>query len=450
MHEIKRKKISDGIRISSGRTKKKKERKTRTRASSVIVPQKKPSQEVFIKQKVNKKRKISFLKHVFMSVMGFFIVHKKKLKWFLFGLVYISFLFVIFNYLNYTKVEVIPHQEEVNLSQKIKVFLNPEYKKLGVSIIAFSDSLSESVSATEEIDVEKKAEGFITIFNDYSSEPQRLAPETRFRSVSGKIFKLGKEGVVIPGKNGSEPGKVEVKVFAAESGPEYNIDITDFTIPGFEEMGLMDKYHKIYAISTKKFSGGFRGKQKVLKDSDKKNVLEKLEKELKNQLLKKLEQEKTDKTILVENTVQIFFKKPKVVREGGNQYLVEQEAQVFALLVEKKKLEQWMKSFLLKDVFGQDIRYEPIDYVTFSYEGETIDYQHFKSAEVNIYAKGKFIWSIDEDLLKKSLAGLAKNKVPLILKEFPEIEKSTIHIFPFWKKNISEYEEKIYIEVYNK
>ena len=55
-------------------------------------------------------------------------------------------------------------------------------------------------------------------------------------------------------------------MYADEPGPGYNIDLTDFSIPGFKEAGLDKKFADIYAVSTGAMTGGFIGTKKVLSD----------------------------------------------------------------------------------------------------------------------------------------------------------------------------------------
>jgi hypothetical protein len=50
-----------------------------------------------------------------------------------------------------------------------------------------------------------------------------------------------------------QPGAIEAEVIADQAGSDFNIDPTDFKIPGFSGGPKFDKF---YAKSSKSFSGG--------------------------------------------------------------------------------------------------------------------------------------------------------------------------------------------------
>ena len=74
---------------------------------------------------------------------------------------------------------------------------------------------------TGEEAVEVKASGKIMVYNNFSSEPQRLIIRTRFETKEGLIYRIP-ESIVVPGKTvkmGWEtPGSKEIGVFADEPG----------------------------------------------------------------------------------------------------------------------------------------------------------------------------------------------------------------------------------------
>ena len=110
-----------------------------------------------------------------------------------------------------------------------------------------------------------KASGIITVFNEYSSDSQRLVASTRFLSSSGKIFRAI-EDIYIPGMktDGDEviPGSIDAEVMANYLGTEYNISPSDFTIPGFKGT---PKYDGFYGKSDTSMSGG---SNEAIEDTD--------------------------------------------------------------------------------------------------------------------------------------------------------------------------------------
>ena len=77
---------------------------------------------------------------------------------------------------------------------------------LPAELLKAKGNLSLSFPASGREKVERKAEGTLTVYNAYSSEPQVLVATTRFLSPGGKMFRLD-ERVTIPGAK-IENGKI--------------------------------------------------------------------------------------------------------------------------------------------------------------------------------------------------------------------------------------------------
>src|SRR5690606_3968936 len=131
----------------------------------------------------------------------------------------------------------------------------------------------------------------------------------------GKIFTLGPDEVIVPGKTPEGPGSIEVRLYAQQAGEEYNIESTDFSIPGFRELGLEDRYNSIYAVSTEKFEGGFIRQELYLSEEQKEHYADELRERLQEKLLERLEYEKTDIMYVVPNGVSIHTSEPILVSD---------------------------------------------------------------------------------------------------------------------------------------
>ncbi|KKQ06848.1 MAG: hypothetical protein US15_C0002G0001, partial [Candidatus Moranbacteria bacterium GW2011_GWF1_36_4] len=132
-------------------------------------------------------------------------------------------------------------------------------KKLIVSsrVVEADSSVVFSFDATGQKDVsDQKAHGTVVVYNEYSAASQQLVATTRLLTEDGKLFRLV-AGVVVPGiseiEGKIEPGKIEVEVVADQSGEEYNIEESKFSIIGFKGG---PKYEKIHARSIAKMIGG--------------------------------------------------------------------------------------------------------------------------------------------------------------------------------------------------
>ena len=116
--------------------------------------------------------------------------------------------------------------------------------------------------------VERRARGRVVVFNKSSQAPQVLIATTRLETPDGKIYRVP-QAVTIPGytrENGEiVPGSREVEVIADKPGEEYNIGLTDFTIPGFRGSS---KFQTVFARSKTEMEGGFRGTQETVRAED--------------------------------------------------------------------------------------------------------------------------------------------------------------------------------------
>ncbi|MDF1498656.1 MAG: hypothetical protein P1P85_04890 [Patescibacteria group bacterium] len=156
--------------------------------------------------------------------------------------------------------------------------------------IEVSSEESGEYSTTGKKHLQEKASGEITVFNEYSSSPQRIVENTRFLSkTDNKLFRI-KEAVTIPGfllvEGVDVPGQVTITVYADKVGEEYNIGSDSFHLPGLQGSA---KYATIYARSIKPMSGGIDKEVQYFSESDyitaKENLL-------------KLAKEKNDKDFL--------------------------------------------------------------------------------------------------------------------------------------------------------
>lgn len=127
-------------------------------------------------------------------------------------------------------------------------------------IITIEKEVSGDFIASAKQDKATKAEGKVTLYNEFGASAQPLVKNTRLRAPDGKIFRL-KDAATIPGATMqgdkiSSSGTVDAAVVADEAGSAYNIASSTFTIPGFEGSS---KFTKFYAKSFEAMAGGGSG-----------------------------------------------------------------------------------------------------------------------------------------------------------------------------------------------
>jgi hypothetical protein len=355
----------------------------------------------------------------------------------------VMLLVVFYNTREKTSITILPHHEFQTIDELITIYKNPDIQQLGFDIIAITDEVSTSINPQGERTIEKKSQGTITLYNNYSTEPQRLLPETRFLSASNKLFRLGNAEVIIPGKTTNGPGKIDVIVYADDFGPEYNIGSTDFSVPGFKELGLDEKYKNIYAVSNTDFSGGVSGIEKYVDEKQKELVSIELQKQLEKRLITKLSKEKTDAVIVIKNSSYINYEDVYFRDTQGGELV--QKGRITALVLGRELL----KSFLLTLVdTSQDetLKVKRLDDLYIEQEDKVFDFEKDISTNILIQSSALLASDINDTNIKKQFSGISFNDIEHIFEKNLTLDRIQVQTRPFWKKRISSDKEKIFVE----
>jgi len=378
--------------------------------------------------------------------------NKKKVRLLIsFAVLIILFIgaYFILSALDRTKILIQLRHEAVILNQEIKAYKQPTENQLGFDIIALSGKQSIAVQATQKEEVLKKASGKIAIFNKFSSEPQRLAPETRFETPDGKIYKLGKSGITIPGKKSdTEPGSIEVTVYADKGGEDYNIGLTDFTIPGFKEANAMDRYNNIYALSKTAMTGGFSGEKGIITEHDRKRAENELKSRLMEKLVSAIERQKTKDFLLVPDSIAFSFNKIAEGQEGEN-ITLNQEGIAVAVLINKLDLADFLSKRIFIEEQGDGIVIEDTKKIILKPKQNYTSQELANLKTINLQVTGKILalWSINEEKMKEKILGLAREFIYDQAKENPGIDIMKVVIRPPWRSRASESLDKIKIKL---
>jgi hypothetical protein len=318
-------------------------------------------------------------------------------------------------------------------------------------------SASKEFSASGKAIKERKAEGIIRVFNNYSSSAQGLLPNTRFVSDKGKLFRSTKREVIPGGhrvKGKFIAGFADIKVRAAEAGEDYNIGPSTFSIPGFKGT---PKYTYFYGKSSSPMAGGFRGEVSQVTERDiekaKSTLSGKLKEESKNFLKKTVP---ADYVLLDEAIFQD-------ITEGNNSAKAGSEAKSFNLQVKvksqgigfkKSDMNKFVQEFIASNI-SEDEEFQKdsleVNYSlgsSFSQGGGNIA-DILKSGEIALAVKikAKVYKKIDLIKLKKALSDKPLREAMTFLKDLPYITKVKNKSWLFLKKKIPDDINKIELEL---
>lgn len=340
-------------------------------------------------------------------------------------------------------VTIVPKSQDLDVGMEFSAAKESEPGTVKYEVIKLSKSKSVPVAATGEESVELKASGKIVIYNDYSSEPQRLIVRTRFESPEGLIYRIP-ESIVVPGKTGDTPGSIEVEVFADEAGEKYNIKKADFTVPGFKNDAA--RYKGFYARAATEMTGGFIGKMKTVSESDKSTALEKVNTDAQAELKKELETQVPDGLTLLQNAIS-YKSKELAPQEDGSSVLVGSEVTAYALMLDTKELSaEIVGEYLASSTEWNNIQAEIVDFSGLAIENlpESLE----SSGKIDLQIKGRTkVWAdIDTSAIDQRLAGAPKSQVAVLMDEFAGISSITSTVRPVWKQSFPQDAFKIKVK----
>lgn len=345
-----------------------------------------------------------------------------KKIWYVLGvLVLIAIVYASSFLFHKATITITPRKVQTNLSNSIVAKTNPAPNEVMYDVVTLTETESRSVPATGEVEVSRKASGNIIIYNNHSDAPQELVKNTRFESVSGKIYRIA-EAVVVPGQKttGGEkvPGSVKVVVYADEAGESYNSGPTDFTIPGFKGS---DKYKGFTAKSDGAIAGGLVGKEQSVDEKTLESTIPELQKSLEAKLLQSIASQIPKDFVMLKGAHGLSYRSLPIEKEGTNAK-VTLEGTITAKVFRKSDLETALSSNP-----GEKVRINSFDNLSVEISEDTPGVLTLKpSGSVEAFAY------IDELKLKEDVKGKPKKSILAIISSHSEIDSATVKISPFW------------------
>ncbi len=377
---------------------------------------------------------------------------KSKKKTWIFGTItvvaIIIFIISMMTVFASATVGITPKSAGTDVDMKISGVKEVGVGSARFEVIKLSKTDTATVPATGEEAVELKASGKIMIYNNFSTEPQRLIVRTRFETPEGLIYRIP-ESVMVPGKTvrgGVEtPGSIETTVFADEAGDKYNIKKSDFTIPGFKSDAL--RFKSFYARSTTDMNGGFIGKQKKVAEADKQAALTSIDTETNANLTKELQSKVPEGLVILPGSIQ-FKSNELPAKDDGSSVIISKEVTAYAVMINAQdlsdiitteyiaKLPEWngiksvIKDFSLLNVTGLPDNLETNDKMSLQIKGK-----------VKVWAQ------IDTAAISQRLLGVPKKDAAKLLDEFVGIESLTSTVRPVWKQSFPKDSNKIHVQI---
>lgn len=360
----------------------------------------------------------------------------------------LSFLFTISFAFNQAKIRIVPQKDEFSVSIPITVSTSiiepdPIYGLVPGQTVQFEKEIVKTFPATGEKEIFQKAKGKITIYNNYSGQPQILVATTRFQTSEGLVFRI-LQRVIVPGSTGSgdnfKPGKIEVEAIADRAGAEYNLGPSEFRIPGF--LGS-PRYQGFYAESSESFSGGFIGKAKVATKEDidtaEKSIREELSNEIKSHLagLSGLK--------IITGAFEIEIEKTPDSAKANDiapEFKFGLKAKVFGIAFDESSVKELVSRYV-KDSENKNILQTGLELV---YSETSLDKEK-QELSLKLAASGYTSRPVDKEKMISEIRGKSEKEIRSYFNSLDEVETANIYLSPFWMRSAPKNTERIKVQV---
>ncbi len=346
----------------------------------------------------------------------------------------------------YPKSEILSFETDLIVDKNLN---NVDYSSLAIpgKLYTAEKIIFEEFEATATTPKESKALGVIRVYNTYSTSPQTLVVNTRFMSTEGKLFRITKK-ITVPGghyeKEELVPGFLDVQVRADQPGEDFNIGPSTFSIPGFAGTA---HYTFFYGKSFQSMSGGLKTEVSEVSQKDLDEAKNSLEKKAIDECLVELNEKISSEYLLLEQAIET--KTPVVFSsvaagEEADKFIFRIKAESSALVFKADDVKDFIINFISSQIStDKKIYQESLD---LNYDLVDIDFDSGK-IRFDLRARSKIYSDINEINLKQDLKGKSFDETEFYLKNYPQIETSSVQFWPFWVKNVPQNDEKIKLEL---
>jgi hypothetical protein len=369
----------------------------------------------------------------------------RKKFWTTVGVVLVVAIFGLLSIFDGATLSYAPKSAALNFESETYTAHKSGTGGLFYSVVKLSREKGMTAPAGTEEEVSRKASGVIVVYNN-STESQRLVENTRFESPTGKIYRIA-SAITVPAKKTvsgtAQPGSVEATAYADVAGEEYNTAPTDFTVPGLKGTS---RYSLIYARSKTPISGGFVGREKVVKPADLAKTKSELQATLKEELYQEAEAEVPEDFILFRSLSTFSFEDMPQTSANSGSITVNQRGHLYGVMFKRSDLSSFLAQRKLNVPAGDLVDVTSFASLNISFASTPpADLLPLNEINFKIDGSSQLVWITDEVSLRADLAGRHKRDVPGILNNYPTIASASVTVRPFWKSSLPSEPEEIKI-----
>jgi len=363
------------------------------------------------------------------------------------ALVCVIVLFVIIgSFFEGATVTVTPRHALVSLENTFTVGMT------GGDVVPYDEatvSIEESreVAATGQERVEQAASGRIVVYNDYDADSLKLIKNTRFQTPEGLVYRI-RDSIVVPGQKKDSsgttvPGSIEADVFADSPGEEYNIGLTDFTIPGLKE-GNDPRYDKVYARSKTPMEGGFVGTVKTASDSETAAARTALKDTLSAKSEGALLASLPEGFVVIPETLTTSYEDlPNADGTKEGTVAIRMKATVRGIAIDGNVLAEAVAKVRVPEYSGEPVRFLDTRGLSLSAITPVSVTELPETFDVAVSGSGTLVWVVETDKLREDLVGVSRSEAQTVFAKHPAVQKADLMVKPFWRRSLPDDPETI-------
>lgn len=344
------------------------------------------------------------------------------------------------------KVEVVPNV--LSVAAQGSFTANQDSGELPFKVITAEKVASRSVKSTGTKTVSTAASGTITIYNT-QSKPQTLINNTRFATSAGLIFRIHAP-VTIPAGSTAKPGSITAKVYADQAGSTYNVGPSSFTIPGFAGT---PQATMVYARSTSPMTGGASGAVPVVdatvSDQARSALIEALAPDLTKSLQDQLVKEYPGYILLPGAATTTYQELTPTPSETAGMVEVKEQGTITAVIFPGTAFAKAVASSVPGINYqGGPLSLSSTSALTLVPTGGIPD-SAATSFSFSLSGNASFIYNVDASRIAAAVAGKTRSAAQVALTNYPEVDRATLLLRPFWKQTFPEDPAAISVVVTN-
>ncbi len=345
-------------------------------------------------------------------------------------------------------ITVTPKVELITLRNEF-IASKADDAKLHFDAIPINETAEMTIPADTMKKVSERASGSVVVYNAFSTAPQRLIKNTRFETHEGLIYRIS-SSITIPGKtikdNREVPGSIETLIMADSPGIEYNIPLSDFTIPGFKTDKA--RFAGFYARSKTPITGGMDGMSKTPSQAALVSASATLQDTLEKKIMKEKQAVVPPGYILFTGALTKSYTSLPPESKDGGMSLVKEKVTGAAYIFRIDELNKAIANSAIATFNNLPIVIPDLEKLTFQLkEIPSSDPAGAKTIRFTLTGSARIVWLFDGIKLQNALLGKQKNQFALTLATFPTIEKADMVIRPFWSSGFPKNAKKVSIVV---